>query len=105
VNPHEVEKVKKEVKEEVTGEARKLLRRDAYRLLVGVLTVLASAGTSILVTVTLTTRSEHKLCAVVILSDNAYASKPPTTELGKTQAKNFAQLRKELGCPPRKASK
>lgn len=44
-------------------------------------------------------RSEQKLCGLVVLSDDAYRDNPPTTELGRRQAINFAQLRRDLGCP------
>lgn len=40
-------------------------------------------------------------CALVIsLDDNAHAD-PPTTELGRSNAKTYASLRVAQGCPPR----
>lgn len=45
-------------------------------------------------------RSEQKLCDIVVLGDDAYRRSPPTTDLGLQQARNFAKLRRDLGCPP-----
>jgi hypothetical protein len=75
------------------------LRRNAYLLAVMLVTVLFAAASSILVSVILTNRSERKLCAVVITSDNTYRETPPTTPTGRVQADNFSRLRRELGCP------
>ena len=87
-----------EVAEHVRGAAA----RASYTILIATLTALMAAGASILTTVLLTTRSEHKLCAIVILSDDTYHRTPPVTDIGRAQAKNFSQLRKDLGCAPYK---
>lgn len=78
------------------------VRRNAYFWVVMVLTVVFSAGASIFVTVTLTQRSERKLCDVVIATDDNYHRTPPSSPAGKTQAANFVKLRQQLGCPPYK---
>lgn len=95
------------VDKETTGEIQKvrtetaaIVRRGAYFWLVMVATVIMAAGSSILASVVLTARSERKLCAVVITSDDAYHRTPPSTPIGRDQAANFTRLRRELGCPP-----
>lgn len=90
--------------ERVREEARVRGRLDAYRYFVAILTVLAAAGVSIGISVFLTHRSEQKLCAVVITSDDTYRTTPPTTPVGKVQAANFSRLRLELGCEPYKGA-
>lgn len=75
------------------------LRRNAYFYLVMIATVLLAAGSSILVTVKLTERSERKLCAVVINADEGYRHAPPSQPAGIEQAKNIHALRGKLGCP------
>lgn len=75
-------------------------RRDAYLVLVMVLTVLAAAGSSILVSVILTQRSERKFCAIVINIDDGYRRVPPSTDAGRQQSEIYSRLRSELGCEP-----
>lgn len=84
--------------EQVRLDIRKSLRRDAYFYAVMVLTVVLAAGSSILVTVVLTHRSERKLCAVVINADEGYQRVPPQTRPGQEQARNIHALRERLGC-------
>lgn len=75
-------------------------------LIGGVVLVLAASGGSIWASQRLAEQStrdavrqsEQKLCAIVVLSDDQYRETPPTTELGRKQAENFAQLRRDLGC-------
>lgn len=95
------------VDKETTGEIQKVraetaavIRRGAYFWGVMILTAVLSAGSSVLASVVLTNRSERKLCAVVITSDDAYHRTPPSTPIGRDQAANFTRLRRELGCPP-----
>lgn len=86
--------------EKVQEETRQALRRGAYFWLVMVGTVVMAAGSSILASVILTTRSERKFCAVVISVDDGYRRTPPVTDPGRTQAQIYSRLRSELGCPP-----
>lgn len=83
-------------------EARLALQRSAYFWFVMVATVVLAAGSSILISVVLTQRSERKLCAVVITSDDQWKQAPPIGEAGKKQAENMSNLRRDLGCPPYK---
>ena len=80
-------------------------QRHAYFWLVMTATMVMSAGASIFVTVVLTDRSERKLCAVVIAADDSYHVHPPATPTGRSQASNFAALRRSLGCPPYQETK
>ena len=89
--------------EKVRGEILTSRKRDAYFVLVMVLTVLAAAGSSILVSVVLTQRSERKFCAIVINIDDGYRRVPPSTDAGRQQAMIYSQLRAELGCDPSQA--
>lgn len=84
----------------VRTETQRALRRGAYFWAIMILTVVLSAGSSILATRILTDRSARKLCAVVILTDDNYRRNPPQSVVLKQQAANFAKLRKELGCAP-----
>lgn len=97
-----MDKITTEEIEKVRDEARGVLAKSAYVYLIGIVTVILAAGSSLLGTVLLTQRSEHKLCAIVILSDDAYHRTPPTSDLGKEQARNFSDLRRSLGCKPYK---
>lgn len=90
--------------EKVREEARGALAGAAYRLGIGVATVILAAGSSLLGTVVLTHRSERKLCDIVILSDDTYHQNPPTSDLGRKQAENFSKLRTDLGCKPYKGA-
>ena len=86
--------------QKIREESRAANRRGAYFWAVGIVTVVMAAGSSLGVSALLTQRSERKLCAVVITSDDTYRETPPTTPVGKKQAANFARLRDQLGCPP-----
>jgi len=90
--------------EKVREEARTRIKRGAYVYLIMIATVMLAAGATLITMRILTERairdSERKLCAIVILSDDAYRQNPPTSETGKALAKNFSVLRKDLGCKP-----
>jgi hypothetical protein len=75
-------------------------KRSGYFWLVMVVTSVVAAGGSYGMSAYNTRQSEQKLCAIVVLSDDAYRKTPPTTELGRQQARNFSVLRRAYGCPP-----
>jgi hypothetical protein len=41
------------------------------------------------------------ICAIIVSLDDNAAAVPPTTALGKAQARTYITLRTSLGCPPR----
>lgn len=86
--------------EKVREETRAFLRRGAYFYIVMVLTVILAAGSSILVTQILTSRSERKFCDAIMSVDDGWHRSPPTTDPGREQAKIYSDLRGRLGCPP-----
>jgi hypothetical protein len=91
-----------EIKALVHREIRPVLKRGAYFWLIMVLTAGLSGAGSIYVSAQNTKRTERKLCAVVVTTDDAYRRNPPQTRVGREQATNFTRLRNELGCPPYK---
>ena len=90
--------------EKVREEARTRTRHGAYVYLIMIVTVLLAASATLITERILTERaiheSERKLCAIVILSDDAYRQNPPPSETGKALARNFSTLRRDLGCEP-----
>ena len=40
------------------------------------------------------------LCTMIVASDDNYRALPPTSDLGKAQARSYASLRVSQGCPP-----
>jgi hypothetical protein len=83
----------------VRGEAIASRERGAYFWLVMVLSVTLGFASNIFVTATLNARTERKFCAVVATVDDGYRKKPPTTDPGREQARIYANLRGQLGCP------
>ena len=43
---------------------------------------------------------DHAAWDLVITTDDAYHTTPPTSPVGKRQAENMTRLRRDLGCPP-----
>lgn len=96
-------------REEVSGElhaareeATRVRQLGGYFWLVMVMTAVIGPALAIWVSVENTHRSERKLCTVVMSTDDAWIINPPTSPAGITQAQNFHQLRRALGCPPYK---
>lgn len=47
-------------------------------------------------------REQHQaICAILIALDDNAQLDPPTTDLGRSNAKTYASLRVSQGCPPR----
>lgn len=61
---------------------------------------LMTVGAMIL-TVWVNASSDRKWCSVVTTLDNAWAESPPTTPAGRNLARDFHELRGQLGCPRR----
>lgn len=81
--------------------------RDWSPLLTSVLSSLFTAGLCVLVLYLVAERSredreewKRAVCSIIVTQDDNYAENPPTTELGKENAKDLMNLRKTRGCPP-----
>lgn len=103
----ERDEISLEISEKVGAQAestRRANRRGAYFWLIMVAYMVTSPAIAILVSrqisISGTIRSEQKLCTVVITTDDAWLTNPPTSPAGIRQAENFHKLRRDLKCPP-----
>jgi hypothetical protein len=88
------------VKTPVTSSSRTDDRQSWPIVLASVLSAALSVGVSF----TLATRTADKLrdaqCTMIVAADDNYRAAPPTSDLGKSQARSYAALRVSQGCPP-----
>lgn len=86
--------------EELREEVERRTKRGAYFWAVMVITSVVAGGGSFGLSAWNVRQSERKLCALVVSQDDNFHRTPPSTPLGKEQARNFANLRRAYGCPP-----
>jgi hypothetical protein len=74
-----------------------MMRGGYYVVSLVVSTVLLAVG-GVLYTGWSVDRSNRKFCTVVGTTVQGYRDAPPTTDVGRTQQRNFERLYDDLGC-------
>ncbi len=76
-------------------------------ILAPVLSSLLTAGLCILMLWLVAERSredreewKRAVCSIIVTQDDNYRENPPSTELGRENARDLQSLRKTRGCPP-----
>ena len=83
-----------EKREQVMQGTRKARNAFVYSTII----VLCATFLMAVFTVGTTIYFSQKWCAVIVLFDDTYKDTPPTTEAGKTLAREFKELRKAFFC-------
>lgn len=69
-----------------------------YHLMVILVVCMSLCALSLAVSLRVNRNTEEKFCATAVTWDRGYQEVPPTTESGRNQARNAADLVKRLHC-------